>query len=468
MKLHPILLTDSGYLSRVRKMVVSRAFLGLILLGGVLSADLAEALCYTGPGWKDRGSPYLTSGMGISNVSVISNYLQPMGSIIAVSTVVPHQSFAGEQAGSPNDVLYWCETKEDADKVVTVFATNGDSDTQGMYEVPGYPGAYYTGFKNVASRITVADTGQVVGKKWKEFPLTPIYNPDNGRYEILFKQLSPLRLELIKVPSVPPTGFVSENDGYPYPAAGEPFMYYAFSMPGIYEGTGPQPGEDSQFSYTGWPYHFLGFGINNKPTAYLFRRAGCVVRNNTPHVLFPTVSVTDLEQGASVQAPVRVDVECDSGVISGTELGSTALGLQVSSEAYAKAKTIPGLVNSAGGVSHLLPDGYGNDSTVATGVGIRLEHAATGERIPFLGWYGVNCTMNHSGVDPETCGDNPLGGGKSAGWMPVLEGADTIMTTEFQTTKYSQQFTVILEKLPNATVTPGKIKARAQVLVKIQ
>ncbi|WP_146136791.1 fimbrial protein [Marinobacter shengliensis] len=440
----------------------SKQSLGLILAAVLVWSSAADARCYRGPDWTNRGSDGNASGMGITAINIMSNYLQPMGSVIAASTVVPSQSFSGGQAGSPDDVLYYCETQEDVDNFRVTFATNGDNRYSGEFEVPEYPGAYYTLWHNVAFRATLTETGQVVNRLYQEFPAKPIYNPDTDRYEFYFRQLSPLAVELIKVPGRPPGG-IWDTDGQAYTYT-QPFVYYVFSMPGV-NANGPVAGDDSRVMYRGFSNEFVGFGIYRNPRATIYRRAGCVVRNNTPFVLFPTVSVAELESGAAPSSPIRVDVECDTGVASGTNAGQTAFGLQVSQASYFNTQLHESdLINGYGGVSYLLSDDYGVDANVARGVGIRLEHMATGERMNFLGWHGVNCV----GTAPEVCGENPTGGGRLAGWYPVLAGAEVTEISDFGTTKYSHQMSATLEKLPNSTVTPGKVKARAQVLVRVQ
>ena len=435
-----------------------------VLISGLFLSSVADARCYRGEGWTNRGSDGNAAGMGIAAINIMSNYLQPMGTVIAASTVVPSQSFTGGEAGNPDDVLYYCETQADADSFQVVFATNGDNAYSGEYEVPEYPGAYYTRWRNVAFRITLTESGQVVSRYYQQYSAKPNYNPETDRYEFYFKQLSPLRLELIKVPGEPPNStWGGDNQSYSYT---QPFAYYAFSMPGV-NANGPNVGDDSRSVYRGFSNEFIGFGIYRNPRAILYRRAGCVVRNNTPFVLFPTVSVAELEGGGFIQQPVRVDVECDSGItsFSGTGAGQTAFGLQVSQSGYAATlANASALINGSGGVSYLLSDGYGTDPSVATGVGIRLEHAATGERMNFIGWHGSNCGASAPGV----CGENPTGGGKLAGWHPILDGAQVDEMTGFGTTKYVHSLAATLEKLPGINVTPGKVRSHVQVLVRIQ
>jgi fimbrial protein len=428
----------------------------------------AQARCYRGPDHVDRGGDSNQGSMGFGTLNLMSAYLQPPGTIIASNVVSPSIAFSGAQAATAESVLYYCDTAADAAQVKLLVATNGDEPVGGKLEVPGYPGTYYTFYKYIGARITVVDTGQVVRRNWAEVPISIHYNAEKSRNEVKMGAVSDVRVDLIRIDSEIPS--FSGGWGPDYQIAtgayttNQPLFYYAFDMPNY---PGPSAGADSNSDIRGWAVEWLAFGMYKNPQAYLYNNASCVIRNHTPMVVFPTVNTADVEAGQTVNAELRVDVECDNGVatggLSGTGGGQTAFGFQVSPQAYKAAQSIPGLVTSAGGVEYLLSEGYGTDPAVAKGVGIRLRHGATGADMRFIGWQG-NC----GGSSPGLCGANTTGGGSAAGWFPVLDGASGGQATGNQTRLYEQHVIATLERIPGQTVTPGRIRAQVQVLVRVQ
>lgn len=128
----------------------------------------------------------------------------------------------------------------------------------------------------------------------------------------------------------------------------------------------------------------MAFGMNTSPVAVLTRKNTCVVRNVTPYVVFPIITVNELNNNQTRSADITVDIECQSGTESGINSGQTTLGIQTSFSGYLKAQSL-GLVNAAGGVSYLLSDNYGTDNRIATGVGISLSDD-NGTAMNFVGW----------------------------------------------------------------------------------
>ena len=85
---------------------------------------------------------------------------------------------------------------------------------------------------------------------------------------------------------------------------------------------------------------------------------------------------------------------------------------------------------------------------MAGGVGVALAQA-DGTPLNFLG------------------NDQVTGGGANAGWYPVLQGASSTGASGGITT-YTKRLNATLTKIPGRSVTPGRLNARAQVVIRIQ
>ncbi len=132
-----------------------------------------------------------------------------------------------------------------------------------------------------------------------------------------------------------------------------------------------------------------------------------------------------------------------------------ALGFQVSSGAYNTAKTL-GLVNSNDGVSLLLSDNY-NDANIAKGVGISIAYANNS---------GTPLTLIGQNISNDPL--NKIYMGSRAGWYPVLDNAVYAGSSRSGYTNYNYDFIATLKKIQGQSVTTGKIRATATVLVRIQ
>ena len=207
-------------------------------------------------------------------------------------------------------------------------------------------------------------------------------------------------------------------------------------------------GEDSNTQHT-----FLnannGFGYGLRNTGPLTRTETCVARNVTPLVEFPAITAAQLQQGQNIQANFNVTLECSDHVQSGTNSNQTAIAFELSNDAYITALNL-GLGLENGAIKYLLSDQYQSNAELAQGVGIRLNHSISHEEMFFV----------RPSAGLET--------GGNAGWHPVLEGSSRIGRVQSGHSSYLQLYTATLEALPGKTVTPGKIKATATVVVKIQ
>jgi len=385
----------------------------------------------------------------------------PEGTLLASVTVPPTQyTFGGANASS---VLWTCDQANiDAGQVYFLVATNGDSRFGGEFEIAP-DGIYGTWFDHVGLRQTMG--GVTLSRRWQKVPLQggfPVRERVNGRWKdrvhIRLSDIPPLHAEFYWVEQhVPESGWYNCG-GYPMPPPNsvngllyeclQPASYIQLVGPGIAH---DEAGEDSRDFHWDFWWADNGFGYTLWHGGSLSANPSCVVHSATPHVRFPTATAQALQAGEVVTAPFSVVLDCESRAVSGSGSGETAIGIQVSQGAFTTAQGL-GLVRD-GGVEYLLSDQYDHDASLAKGVGITL-HDADGNQRRFVGWPGTVGTGHPRG---------PL-----AGWHPVSWGAR--MTGLAPPDNYHLQldFTAKLRQLPGQEVTPGKVRATAHVVVKVQ
>ena len=448
-------------------MIRSKSFiLTLLMLLGLLSFTQAHATC-TRKSSIDAGCDSCGVGIGLGNVNITSSYLQPVGTplastVFSITTAVRYSS-----SGAGDLVLYECDAT-DAGNIYGVFATNGDDRVGGYFDLgkdDSHENYFATYFPYVGIKLTHINSGLPFTRYWQQYPITS-YATVGNKIQIRVKDFSAIRADLIRISKLPGQGKSNYCGGYvassPYSGMAsptgtssytciQPNGYVTFKGPGI---ASDPIGSDSADNYTTWGTgRWIAMGMGTSPISTLTHTSTCVARNVTPLVLLPTISIQSLNNGGTSQANFTVSIECDNAAVSGISSGSTALGLQVPYESYLTAKEL-GLVNASGGVSYLLSDGYGTNSTIATGVGIALSNTSTGTAMNFLGW-GV-CTS--------------LGcpSGNDVGWYSVLNGASSIGSAASGYTSYNSVFTATLKKIPGQTVTAGKVSAKAYIWVRVQ
>lgn len=443
--------------------IFPRLWVGLwvSLLAG-LSLPVA-AICTRVSPAIDSGCDPCGVGIALGRVSLTSTYLQPVGSPLGSSVF----SFtSGTRYPNPNKVLYECDAR-DVGQIFEVFATNGDDRVGGYFDlgaVDGNPNYFATYFPYVGIRLTHLDSGKVFTRYWQASPITR-YATSGSKIQIRVRDLSAIRADLIRISSLPGRGAsnycgysasnplrgMASTTGNSNYTCNQPNGYVTFQGPGI---ASDPIGSDSATNYATWGSgRWNAMGMGTTPISSLSYTATCVARNVTPLVILPKITVNQLTAGQTAQAQFTINIECDNAAVSGIGTNGTALGLQVSYESYALAQQL-GLVNASGGVSHLLSNGYGTDSSVASGVGITLSNSSNGTPMNFVGWV--------------RCGAGQCPQGNNAGWYPVLNGASSGGSTAAGFTHYTTQLTATLSRLPGQTVTAGKVDAKAYVWVKVQ
>ncbi|EFC5412881.1 fimbrial protein [Escherichia coli] len=396
-------------------------------------------------------------------INLTDTYFAPVGSLLA-TTVVPSTNYTSGGA-SGSSVLWECDAT-DLPNIYFLVATNGDDRVGGFHNAGG-PDAlsdvYATWFAFVGLKQTMA--GVTIGRYWKKVPITS-YATQGTKIQIRLQDIPALHAELYRISTLPDTAGATsycgntnaDGDGVGYAKpSGTP---YNCTQPNAYiqlSGTSGIPfahdevGEDSADHYDFWGGD-NGFGYGMRSVNRLYNNATCVARSATPLVLLPTIAEAQLNAGMESTANFNVRVECSNSVQSGISDTQTALGIQVSEGAYTAAQKL-GIINSNGGVSALVSDNY-DAAEMAKGVGIYISNSAQPDtEMTLVGQPGI------AKLPP---------GGNAAGWYPVFEGATLEGATHPGYSGYSYSFIARLKKLPNQTVSAGKVRATAYILVKMQ
>jgi len=398
--------------------------------------------------WAGATDTAGTSGLSASSVNLNSSTFQPDGTLLASGTAsilaMGNEPYTAEQ------VLFRCDAADEG-SLFEFYSTNGDNAYSGMYEDGasfGLPGAYRTYFRGMVLRVTHVLTGNYVSRYWQSRPLTGLDRDGQGKILVKAKNFSDMRVELFRVSN---TGGSTGSSIYSY---AQPSAYIAFKGPGFSNNLAD--GRDSATYYEGWYSAYPGV-VNLYNRLTVRRSATCAVRNVTPNVRFPLITVAELEAGGTRVMPIDITFECQTGapantgltaVQSGVNPGQTAMGILIPAANVQNAAVEGGLITALGGVVFLLSDGYGVDPAVATGVGIRVS-LPNGDPHYFLSNEAIT------------------GGGDIAGWYPVLEGATSTSVAAGVTT-YTKRLEAKLQRIGGRTVTPGKINARAQVVIRVQ
>lgn len=363
---------------------------------------------------------------------------QPPGTLLGMGTATFMQ-YGNKVPDDPETVFYRC-APADAGQLYEIYSTNGDSVYGGAanYEYGpsiGISAGYATAWQGVIFRLTNLDTGQYFTNFWKGKPLTNLDKDSRGFLLIKAKNLSRVQTELYRINDIA-DGSVTTTGIYAWT---QPFGYIAIVGPGI---VAPAIGSNHLTNFQDWPYWPGALGIYGNVS--IRRSPSCAVNTVTPVVLFPTISVAELNAGATRSVPFTVDFRCQTSAVSGVTANANAIGILVSPGSLAAANNL-NLVSS-GGASHLLSNNYGSPG-VASGVGIRIQR---------------------NGQDMKLLTSEAAGTGTAGGWYPVIGSATALTGSNASTRSYSETFNAILEKLQNQQVKAGKVEATAQVIIRVQ
>ncbi|KTT02119.1 fimbrial protein [Pseudomonas parafulva] len=392
-----------------------------------------------------NGSLGLPSVINVSDPS-----FQPYGSLIA-SSVAPFTQYGATAGFNPEYVFFRCEAQ---DAVYEMFSTNGDDVYSGWFQggdsvgnTLGLRSAYRTAWTNVLLRLTHLETGQLFTDVWQERRLTGLDTDSRGYQLVKAKNLSAVRAELFSAPKDPSYNYYSETVSSQLYGYAQPAAYIAIKGPGL---AYPTVGQTHYGNWSGWYGNWPGaLGLYNKVT--LKRYPTCSVSSVTPYVVFPSISVSEINAGGSREMPFQINFRCQSNVVNSTSANGTAIGIKVSSGALAASSAL-GLVNAQGGLTYLLADRYGQ-AGVAQGVGIRL----------LRGGAPINLLANEDSANGS--------GAAGRGWYPVISSAANLTGSVNGIGQYTETFRARLEKLSTGTlptVRPGRVEATAQVVIRVQ
>ncbi|MBB4862535.1 type 1 fimbria pilin [Pseudomonas nitritireducens] len=388
--------------------------------------------------------------LGLPSVINVSDAsFQPDGTLIA-SSVAPLTQYGAAAGYDPERVFFRCAA---SDAVYEMFSTNADDLYSGWYNGGdtvgnsiGLSAAYRTAWPNVLLRLAHVETGQYFTPIWQERVLTGLDVDSRGFQLVKAKNLSAVRSELFRAPLESQRYYSATiaSQAYLYT---QPAAYIAIKGPGL---AYPRVGEVHYANYDGWHYNWPGaIGLYGDVT--LKRYPTCAVTNVTPHVVFPSISIGEINAGQSREMPFQVDFKCQTGVINSTAANGTALGIKVSAGALAASSGL-GLVNANGGLSYLVSDRYGQPG-IAQGVGIRLLRN--------------DSPMNLLANEDSAKGSNA----EARGWYPAIGNASNKTSEVSGIAQYTETFRARLEKLSLGsmpTVTPGRVEATAQVVIRVQ
>ena len=429
-------------------------YTGLISAMG-LCANMTQAACTQTVVAQTEDS--YAAKIIFGNINLPSKHLLPAGSVID-NKVIPPTTY--NFSGAHGESLLWTCDKSDLNQIYFLAATNGDDRVGGYWDIGGVDGlqdVYATYFAYVGLKQSM--NGINLTRYWKKIPIQQ-YDEDDKKIYIRLKHLPHLEATLYRISQLPPAyGATSHYCGTgalpttgSYGSCNQPSAYIQLSgESSVYMPFGrDQIGEDSAQFYRFWGSdNGFGYGLNTAANT-LSAQPACVVRNNTPLVTLPTISAQALNQGQSDPVPFQVQIECENIVSSGTAKGQTAIAFQPHSNAYQHAVDL-GLSNTQGAVSHLLSDAYGQDTQLAQGVGIQISNSTNQQAM----WLQQPTAIT--------------GGGAANGWYPVLEGQPQyIGETVGEHGMYMQSYQAELKALPNQTATPGRVKATATIVVKVQ
>jgi hypothetical protein len=339
-------------------------------------------------------------------------------------------------------VFFRC-TPDTAGQLYQAFSTNGDDALAGWHEAQDVPGAYLTLARNVALRITLEATGQVFTDIWQQVAMTNLDKDKDGNFLIKAKNFSPIRVELIKTADTRYGG----NYDATYTFVGvNPNAYVVFRGPGL-DSNNIKVGQAHRGgNWAGW-YHEWPSVISLYNNGITVRRGAiCQVTHFTPFVQLPRISAADIRAGRSVSAPFSLEFACESNVISGvvTKKKNVALGFLAPVENVLAAQKYG--LTSGSAVTHLLDDAYGAPGH-ARGVGVRILR---------------------NGLPMNFLTSDVGGTGTSAGWVPVLGGAQVKTATQSGVDSYQETFEARLERFSSDQLETGRYQAHAQILMRLQ
>lgn len=402
---------------------------------------------YTAKGWTGSADA-LNGSLGLPNIVSLSNSssFMPSGTLLA-SASASFLTAGSNVAYNANQILYRCALT-DAGSLYEMYATNGDDDRGGKWETDEVEGAYYTWVANVAIRITNNSTGQYYSRYWQSRTLTADdWVQDDNYIYIPASAFSDVTTELFRINSTTYFGDSSNRYTYAYPG---PNAYIAFKGPGLITNNLTVGMDSNSYSYGFSEYWPGDFALYRYVT--FVRGAMCMVKEYPSVVLMPSITVSELNAGNVSQQNFSVSLSCQDSAVSSVasstaSSANVAMGFMVNQTTALTAARNLGLVQTAGGITHLLDNNYGA-AGVASGVGIRI--------------------YNESGAALNLLPSRTTNTNNAGGWYAYKDLTSSQNDSTDGVTTYTGNFTASLEAISGQTVTAGTVNAQLQVVVSFQ
>lgn len=164
-------------------------YLTAVLLALVISAQVNANCVRVNP--VDQGCDACGASLNLGNIGLMNVNYQPVGTVLARSVfrLVP-----AIRNSDPERVLYQCDLA-DKDSIYEVFATNGDSNVGGAWDMGDYH--FQTYFPFTALKLVHMRSGKPFTRIWQQVPLTE-YEVSGNKILIKGKHFSPISAELIR------------------------------------------------------------------------------------------------------------------------------------------------------------------------------------------------------------------------------------------------------------------------------
>lgn len=446
-----------------------------ILLALMLFPSLASAICYkitttttnpnsvlyTEPGkgsaknWQGARDDSGSMGSTPKVINVNNDQFQIPGTLVASGFVSFFE--AGYEVYDPEQILFRCTADEEG-KLREFYSTNGDYNYGGRNLVNpalGLNDTYISLARGLGIRIKNTITGEYYSRYWKSRALNNLERDSQGWILVKAKDFSNMEVELFKInyertSDMPP----AQSSSGLITFVNQPAGYIAFQSSNFSYLL--KDGSDHATNYHGF-YAYWPAAVNMSRRIYIRNASTCFVRNVTPYVSFPLVTINELASGKKVTLPITIDFYCQlappandgmSNISSGTGAGQTAMGFLPRPTNVNKAIELGLTVPNGAAITHLVTDGYGTDTNMAKGVGVRI-YRPSGMPLNLLS------TLANEGQ------------GESYGWYPIYDDASSVSynngISDLTKTLYAS-----LEALPREKITAGKFNATLQVIIQVQ
>ncbi|MDF0604445.1 fimbrial protein [Neisseriaceae bacterium TC5R-5] len=388
-----------------------------------------------------------------SAININSLDFQPSGTVLA-SAVAPLPALSSS-ALKPEQILFRCAAT-DVNNLYEYYGTEATNALTGQFEDGGaqVPGGYRSKIAGVLVRLTNTSTGEYFSHTWKRRQLSGLDRDANSLFPILVKvkNFSTVKLEFIRFPNESSATDAFTGSG-PLPAPYWNAGYLAFGGPGI-SSANIDVGKPATWWTVSSPYAYVG-SVNYAQSIEVRRTSSCKVNNVTPYVLFPSMSVAQMEAGKVASATINIDFSCQPNASGSSSpygtiaTGTTMMAIAIPSDKANASSSITGLAYGPGGAvigsPALISDHYGNTG-IAQGVAVTLKHQ-NGQPVAFN--WGVK--------------------GYDGAWWPILDGATQIGLAG-SSKAYRKTLTATFGKIANRSikVTAGSFNAQAEVLIRVQ